>query len=139
VRAALELQERRVQKKEQEKADKQMKAEEWALAKIQKQQEAQKKRDDRAAAKAAREAAKVLKKAQTAADRETKKARRQAEIEAKIASSRPRVKPNKKQVPLKPVVIEDSPRAQNALNQSVSRSGRIVRLPARLSERNFIA
>jgi hypothetical protein len=96
VRAALELQERRVQKKEQEKADKQMKAEERALAKIQKQQEAQKKRDDRAAAKAAREAAKVLKKAQTAADRETKKARRQAEIEAKIASIRPRVKPNKK-------------------------------------------
>lgn len=70
VRAALELQEHRVQEKEQEKADKQMKAEERALAKIQKQQEAQKRRDDRAAAKAAREAAKVLKKAQTAADRE---------------------------------------------------------------------
>lgn len=134
VRAALELKEQREQEKEQDKADKQMRAQGRALAKIQKQQEAQKRRDDRAAAKAAREAAAVLKKAQTAADREAKEAGRQAEFEAKIVNSRPRAKPNKKQVLPKPAVIKNPPRAQNAPNKSVSRSGRIVRLPARLLE-----
>jgi hypothetical protein len=134
VRAALELQEQREQEKEQDKEEKQIRAQGRALAKIQKQQEAQKRRDDRAAAKAARKAAEALKKAQTTAEREAKKAHRQAEIEAKAMIKKPKVRLKKKQVLSKSAVIKDPPRAQTASNQSVSRSGRIVRLPARLSE-----
>jgi hypothetical protein len=134
VRAALELQEQREQEKEQDKEEKQIRAQGRALAKIQKQQEAQKRRDDRAVAKAARKAAEALKKAQTTAEREAKKAHRQAEIEAKATNSRPKARPKKKQVLSKSAVIKDPPRVQTASNQSVSRSGRVVRLPARLSE-----
>ena len=134
VRAALELQEHRVQEKEQEKADKQTRAEERALAKVQKQKEAQQRRDDRAAAKAARDAAEVVRKAKTAADKEARKARRQAELKSNIANRRPRITSNKNQVLLEPAATENSSRAQIAPNQSATRSGRIVRLPARLSE-----
>jgi hypothetical protein len=134
VRAALELQEHRLQEKEQGKADKQARAEERALAKIQKQKEAQQRRDDRAAAKAARDEAEVLRKAKTAADKEARKARRQAKLESKVVNSRLRARSNKRQVLPQPGVAKDASRPQNVPNQSATRSGRIVRLPARLME-----
>ena len=134
VRAALELQEHRVQEKEQEKADKQTRAEERALAKIQKQKEAQQRRDDRAAAKAARDAAEVLRKAKTAAEKEARKARRQAELKSKVTSGRPRARSNKRQVLPQPIAAKNSSRAQIVPDRTATRSGRIIRLPARLSE-----
>lgn len=100
-----------------------MRAQGRALAKVQKQQEAQKRRDYRAAAKAARKAAEIQKKARTTVDREAKKACRQAELEAKVANCWSRVKPNKERVLSQPAVIKEPPKAQTGPNQSVSRSG----------------
>ena len=70
VRAALDLQDQREHEKEQEKENREYRAQERALAKFRKEQEAQKRRDGRAAAQAARKAAEVFKKAERATERE---------------------------------------------------------------------
>jgi len=132
VRAALELQEQREQEKEQDRQDKEARTRQRALAKVQKQQEAQKKREDRATARDARKAAEASKKAQRSSEREAKRAQKQAELEAKAINRKERGQPGKKKAPLKPGGIGDPQRPQNASNQSVSRSGRIICAPAHL-------
>jgi hypothetical protein len=134
VRAALELQERREREKEQDRQDKEARTRQRALAKEQKQQEAQKKREDRAMARDARNAAEALKKAQRSSEREAKRAQKQVELEAKAIRSEGTRRPRKKKASLEPDNIRDPQRPQNASKQSVSRSGRIIRVPAHLSE-----
>jgi hypothetical protein len=56
AKAALELQDQRGQEKEQERKDKEQRDQESALAEVRKKQEAQKKRDCRPIAQAARKA-----------------------------------------------------------------------------------
>jgi hypothetical protein len=125
VKAALELQDRREQDKEQ-------RAQERALAKFRKEQEAQKKRGDRAIAQAARKAAKELQTAQKEADRAARKAKKQAELDLKAQSKRPRGRSKKQQASVEPVVIEHPTRALEGAKQLRSRSGRTIRVPVHL-------
>jgi hypothetical protein len=134
VRAALELQEQREQEKEQDRQDKEARTLQRALAKVQKQQEVQKRREDQAIARDARKAAEALKKAQRSSEKEAKGAQKQAELEAKAMSGNERGRPGRKKAPLKPGDIRDPQRSQNAYKQSVSRLGRTIRVPAHLSE-----
>jgi hypothetical protein len=134
VRAALELQEQREQEKEQGRQDKEARTLQRALAKAQKQQEVQKRREDRAMARDARKAAEALKKAQRSSEKEAKRAQKHAELEAKAMNRKERGRPGKKKAPLKPGDIRDPQRPQNAYKQTVSRSGRTIRVPAHLSE-----
>lgn len=134
VRAALELQDQREQEKEQERENKEQRAQERALAKARKEQEAHKRRDDRAMAQAACKAAKALEKAQRTTEREAKKAQRKAEVEQRLASMRSRGRPKKHHVLTEPVVTEDPSRAQEVPKQVRSRSGRIIHAPVHLLE-----
>lgn len=132
VRAALDLQERREQDKERDRQDKEARIQQRALVKVQKQQEAQRKREERVAARDARKAAEALKKAQRSAEREAKRAQKQAELEARAVHKDGRRPPRNKAAPLEPSDIRIAQRPQNASKQSVSRSGRIIRVPAHL-------
>jgi hypothetical protein len=134
VRAALELQEQREQEKEQDRQDKEARTLQRALAKAQKQQEVQKRREDRAMARNARKAAEALKRAERSSEKEAKRAQKQAELEAKAMNGKERGRLGKKKAPLKPGGIREPQRPQNAYKQSVSRSGRTIRVPAHLSE-----
>jgi hypothetical protein len=86
VRAALELQAQREQEKVQEKADKDTRVQERALAKVQKQHAVQRGREEKAIARNARNAAEALRKAQRIADKEAKEAQKQAELVAKASN-----------------------------------------------------
>jgi hypothetical protein len=134
VRVAIELQEQREQEMEQDRQNKKARTRQRALAMAQKQQEAQKRREDRAMARDAQKAAEALKKAQRSLEREAKRARKKAELEAKAMNRKRIGRPGKSKAPLKLDDIRDTRRPQNASQQSVSRSGRIVRVPAHLSE-----
>jgi len=85
VRAALELQDRREQEKEREREEKVQRAQEKALAKVRKEQEVQKRRNDRAIAQAARKAARALQTAQREADKAARKAQKLADTELKTS------------------------------------------------------
>lgn len=134
VRAALELQDQREQEKEQEREGREQRAQERALEKARKEQEAQKRREDRAVAQAARKAAEALKKAQREAERTARKAQKQAGLELKAKNKRTRGRPKKQQVPPKPIIVEEPPRAVEAPVQPRSRSGRTIRAPKHLSD-----
>lgn len=132
VRAALGLQEQRELEKAQEKAEKEIRAQERALAKVQKQQEVERRRDERAMARTARNAAEALKKAQRTAEKEARMARKQAEVEAKAFNKGQRRTSKKKEAPPEPTPNKNSPKARGAPTQLRSRSGRIIQTPARL-------
>jgi hypothetical protein len=86
VRAALELQAQREQEKLHEKADKDTRVQERALAKVQKQQAVQRRREEKAIARNARNAAEALRRAQRIADKEAKGAQKHAELVAKASN-----------------------------------------------------
>ncbi|KAI7722808.1 hypothetical protein KC353_g180 [Hortaea werneckii] len=132
VKAAVELQDRREQEKEREREDKEQRIRERALAKARKEQEAQKRRDGRAIAQAARKAAKALKTAQREADKAAKKAQKQAKSGLETQSKRPRGRPKKQPAPTEPVLVEQPPNATEGATQLRSRSGRIIRVPVHL-------
>jgi len=134
VRAAFELQEQRDQEREQEALNKESRIQERASLKAQKEQEARRKRDDRAIAKAARQAAEALKKAQREAQKEAPKAQKQDEQEAKAVNRRPRGRPGKRGIPPKPITVQEPIKAPEAPIQPMSRSGRVIRQPAHLRE-----
>jgi Sec-independent protein translocase protein TatA len=79
-------------------------------------------------ARDARKAAEALKKAQRSSEREVKRAQKQAELEAKAMRSQGTRRPRKKKAPLELDNIRDPQRPQNASKQSVSGSGRIIRV-----------
>jgi hypothetical protein len=85
-------------------------------------------------ARDARKVAEALKKAQRSSEKEAKRAQKQAELEAKAMNGKERGRLGKKKAPLKPSDTRDPQRPQNAYKQSVSRSGRTIRVPAHLSE-----
>jgi hypothetical protein len=130
VRAALELQEQREQEKVQEKADKETRVQYRALAKIQKQQAVQRRREEKVMARNARNAAEALRKAQRIADREAKRGQKQAELVAKASNKGRRKSLKKKETPPKPTPGETTPKAQEARTQPRSRSGRTIQTPA---------
>ena len=134
VKAALELQDRREQAKEQEQADKEQRIQERALTKVRKEQEAQKRREDRAIAQAARKTAKALQTAQREADKAAKKARKQAELDLKAQNKRPRGRPRKQRAPKETVAVERPTSALEGAEPHRSRSGRILRVPVHLLE-----
>ncbi|KAF4547221.1 Hypothetical protein D9617_52g060420 [Elsinoe fawcettii] len=133
VRAALELQDRREQEKEQEIQNREQRAQDRALEKVRKEQEIRKRREDRATAQAARKAAEALYKAQRETERAARKAQKQAELELKAQVKRPRGRPKKQLVPTEPIAIVEPPRAEEAPVQPRSRSGRTIRAPKHLS------
>jgi hypothetical protein len=130
VRAALELQAQREQEKVQEKADKDTRVQERALAKVQKQQAVQGRREEKAITRNARNAAEALRKAQRIADKEAKGAQKQAELVAKASNKGQRRILKKKKVPPKPPSNKNTPKAQEAPTQLRSRSGRTIQAPA---------
>ena len=132
VKAAVELQDRRAQEKERERGDKEQRIRERTLAKARKEEEAQKRRDDRAMAQAARKAAKALKTAQREADKAAKRAQKQAKSGLETQSKRPRGRPKKQPAPTEPVLVEKPPNAPEGATQLRSRSGRIIRVPLHL-------
>ena len=132
VRAARELQIRREQAKEQQKEDKELRTLEKAALKVQKEQEAQKKRDERAAAAAARRTAEALKKAARAKELEAKKAQKQLEMESNTSNRRPRKRPKIQSVPPEAVVVVDERVVEEVPEQPKTRRGRIIRTPAHL-------
>ena len=134
VKAALELQEQKYQDEQQKQEAKAQRIEERALTKARKEQEAQQKRDDRVMASAARKAAEALRKAQRETERSTKRAQKQAERDLKAQNKTPRGRPHKKQVLTGPVVVKRPMNKPKAPKQLVSRSGRVLRTPARLAE-----
>jgi hypothetical protein len=127
---ALELQEQREQEKVQEKADKDTRVQERALAKVQKQQTVQRRREEKAIARNARNAAEALRKAQRIAEKEAKEAQKQAELVAKASNKGQRRILKKGKVPPKPTCNKNTPKAQDALTQPRSRSGRRIQTPA---------
>jgi hypothetical protein len=130
VRAALELQTQREQEKVQEKADKDTRIQERALAKIQKQQAVQRRREEKAMARNARNAAEALRKAQRIADKEAKGAQKHAELVAKASNKGQRRILKKKKLPPKPHSNKNTPKAQEARTQRRSRSGITIQTPA---------
>jgi hypothetical protein len=127
---ALELQEQREQEKVQEKADKDTRVQERALAKVQKQQTVQRRREEKAMARNARNAAEALRNAQRTADKEAKGAEKQAELVAKASNKGQRRILKKRKVPPKPTSNEYTPKAREAPTQPRSRSGRTIETPA---------
>jgi hypothetical protein len=132
VKAALELQDRRVQEKEREREEKEQRAQEKALAKVRKEQEVQKRRNDRAIAQAARKAARALQTAQREADRAARKAQKLAEAELKTQNKRRRGRPKSLQALVEPVLAEQDTSVPQAGEPLRSRSGRPIRVPAHL-------
>ena len=130
VRAALELQEQREQERVQEKANKETRIQDRALAKIQKQQAIQRRREEKAMARNARNAAEALRKAQRIEDKEAKRAQKQAELVAKASIQGQKRILKKKTVPPKPTSNKNTPKAQEAPIQPRSRSGRTIQTPA---------
>lgn len=132
VRAALELQEQREQEKVREAADKETRIQERALAKIQKQQAVQRRREEKAMARNARNAAEALRKAQRIADKEAKRAQKLAGLVVKASNKgRGRIL-KKKEAHTKPIPKDTTMKAQEAPTKLRSRSGRTIQTPARL-------
>ena len=100
------------------------------MAKVQKQQAVQRRREEKAMARNARNAAEALRKAQRIADKEAKGAQKQAELVAKASDKGQRRILKKKKVPPKPPSNKNTPKAQEAPTQPRSRSGRTIRTPA---------
>jgi hypothetical protein len=112
-----------------EKANKETRVQERALAKTQKQQAVQRRREEKDMAQNARNAAEALRKAQKIADKEAKRAQKQAELLAKASNKGQRRNLKKKRVPPKPTSDKNTPKAQEAPAQPRSRSGRTIQTP----------
>ncbi|KAK5674130.1 hypothetical protein LTS10_013115 [Elasticomyces elasticus] len=134
VTRARELQIAKEAAKDEEALEKLLQAQDRADQKVQKELEAQQKREDRAITVKARKAKEALKKAQRQQQKEARKAQRQLETESKTSSSRPRKRQKTQKEPQEPdvVVIELEP--QMAPDQPKSRSGRTIRKPAYYGE-----
>ena len=114
----------------QEKADKETRAQERATAKIQKQQEIQRRRDERVMARDARNAAEALKKAQKTAEKTASEAQKQAKIRAKALGKDQRKVVRKEKAHPKLNSNKNTSKAQELPKQPRSRSGRTIRTPA---------
>jgi hypothetical protein len=84
------------------------------LAKVQKQQAVQRRPEEQAIARNARNAAEALSKAQRIADKEAKGAQKQAELVAKASYKGQRRILKKNKVPPKPASNKNTPKAQTA-------------------------
>ena len=107
--------------------DRLLEAQDRAELRAQRELEAQQKRADRAIRVAARKAKEALKKAQKEQQKMVKQAERQLILEAEGSDTRPRKKQKAQQEPPEPLTVVIEPEAPTAPEQSVSRSGRIVR------------
>jgi hypothetical protein len=86
--------------------------------------------EEKAMARNARNAAGALRKAQRIADKEAKRAQKQAELAAKASNKGQKRILKKKKVPPKPTSKKNTAKAQEAPQQPRSRSGRTIRTPA---------
>lgn len=134
VARAKELQLAKYEAKELETHHKQLKAQDRAAKKAQKQAEAQQKRNDRTTRAAARKTEEALKKAQRKQQTEAKKARKQPETESKTSDRRSRKKQKTQKEPQKPMVIMIEPEPQIDSDRLRSRSGRTIKKPAHFDE-----
>ena len=132
VRKLLDLHKAREQAKEQQKADKALKAQRAVAAKEFKARETQQRKYDRAVASAARKRADVDAKAARKATKEALRAQKLREKSLKVASRRPRGEVAKQKVVKKSTAPTRQPLAQMNPNQQISRSGRIIKKTARL-------
>ena len=135
VQKARELQDAKEAAKEHEAHKKISRAQARAGARAQKELEAQQKRDGRAMRAEAKKAGEALKKAQREQTKEAKKAQKQLQTESKAMQTRLRGRPVKQNGPQEHHVTMNEPMEQMVSIQEKSRSGRIVRKPARFDEK----
>lgn len=135
VQKARELQDAKEAAKEREALEKVSRAEARAALKTQRNSEAQRKREDRAARAEARKAESALKKARREQAREAKKAQKQLQIESMTQQKRPRGRPPKQKLSSKATSTMIEPIEEMIPVRPKSRRGRIIRKPARFSEK----
>jgi hypothetical protein len=132
MRKLLDLQKAREQAKEQQKVEKALKTQQTVAAKELKVRELQQRKCDRAVASAARNKAVADVKAARKVAKEALRAQRQREKDSKTVNRRLRVMTAQQKVVKKSAAPTKQPLAQIAPNQQISRSGRIIKKPARL-------
>jgi hypothetical protein len=134
VQKARELQDVKKAAREQEALDKVSRAQARAASKVQKELEAQQKREDRAIRAEARKTEEALKKARREQAKAARNAQKQLETGSKTSQKRPRGRPPKQRKPqeLSETMVE--PVKEMVSVQLKSRNGRIIKKPAHFDE-----
>jgi hypothetical protein len=134
VQKARELQDVRKAARERETLDKVFRAQARAASKVQKELEAQQKREDRAIRAEARKTEEALKKARREQAKAARNAQKQLETGSKTSQKRPRGRPPKQRKPqeLSETMVE--PVKEMVSVQLKSRNGRIIKKPAHFDE-----
>jgi hypothetical protein len=134
VQKARELQDVKKAAREREALDKVSRAQARAAPKVQKELEAQQKREDRAMRAEARKTEEALRKARREQAKAARNAQKQLETGSKASQKRPRGRPPKQKKPQELSAPMNEPVEEMVSVQPKSRDGRIIRKPVHFDE-----
>lgn len=134
VQKAIELKDRREQAVLEENHDKQLRIQEKAAQKALKEQEAQRKRTDRAIAAQAREEAKAQKQADRLKAKEAKEAQTKLKEQSKASANRSRRSPRKRRKAPVAAIENTELETEEVPKQASSISGRTITKPTRFRQ-----
>jgi hypothetical protein len=134
VQKARELQDVKEAAREREALDKVSRAQARAASKVEKELEAQQKREDRAMRAEARKTEEALRKARREQAKAARNAQKQLETGSKTSQKRPRGRPPKQKKAQEPYATMIEPVEEMVTVQPKLRNGRIIRKPIHFDE-----